>query len=107
VAQSNGQLAESTVKNKELRMTRQQLENYISGLLDLKENRCALTGIPFQFSQESRDSQLLPSLDRIDSAGHYEENNLQVVCRFINKWKSDTDNDEFCRLLSIVRQDDQ
>jgi hypothetical protein len=43
------------------------------------------------------------SLDRIDSAGHYETGNLQVVCQFINFWKSDSDNTELQRLLMMVR----
>jgi len=62
-----------------------------------------LTGIPFQFLSLEVDKKLLPSLDRIDSAGHYEEGNLQVVCQFINFWKADSDNAEFQRLLMLVR----
>lgn len=46
---------------------------------------------------------LLPSLDRIDSAGHYEVGNLQMVCQFINFRKDDSDNVEFQRLLLLVR----
>jgi hypothetical protein len=52
---------------------------------------------------EGEDKQLRPSLDRIDSDGHYELGNLQVVARFINFWKSDTDDTEFRRLISMVR----
>lgn len=44
-----------------------------------------------------------PSLDRIDSDGHYEAGNLQVVCRFINFWKGASDDEEFRRLLELVR----
>jgi hypothetical protein len=29
-----------------------------------------------------------------------------VVCKFVNKWKSDEKNDEFIRLLGLVRHDD-
>jgi hypothetical protein len=43
------------------------------------------------------------SLDRIDSSGHYERRNLQVVCKFINQWKGATDNEEFKRLIALVR----
>jgi len=42
-------------------------------------------------------------LDRIDSSGHYELGNLQVVARFINFWKRDTEDFEFRRLLAVVR----
>jgi hypothetical protein len=62
-----------------------------------------LTGIPFQFHGQDVDKNLLPSLDRIDSDGHYEVGNLQVVCQFINFWKGDRDNEEICRLLMLVR----
>ncbi|WP_299844379.1 hypothetical protein [uncultured Jannaschia sp.] len=49
---------------------------------------------------------MLPSADRIDSSGHYEEANLQLVCRFINFWKQATPDDEFRRLIGIVRDSD-
>ena len=103
VKNSNGQLVQRTVKNKELRMTSAELEKLIASLLDIQDNRCALTGIPVQFHGTESDKNLLPSLDRIDSSGHYETGNLQVVCQFINFWKGDSDNEEFRRLLILVR----
>jgi hypothetical protein len=106
VNNANGQLSLRTVKNKELRMTPLQLEKVIANLLDIQENRCALTGIPFQFHGPNVDKNLLPSLDRINSDGHYEDGNLQVVCQFINFWKSDANNEEFKRLLMLVRDVD-
>src|SRR4029077_16561110 len=89
-----------TVKNKELRMTSAELEKLIASLLDLQDNRCALTGIPFQFLGPEADKDLLPSLDRIDSDGHYEAGNLQIVCQFVNFWKGDSDNEEFHRSIA-------
>lgn len=106
VRNAQGQVVERILKRKELRMTRQALESYIQMLLDKQEDKCALTGIAFQYRGEQKDEQLLPSLDRIDSNGHYEAGNLQVVCRFINSWKSDTSDHEFRRLLSLIRGDD-
>jgi hypothetical protein len=103
VKNANGQIVQRILKNKELRMTSAELEKLIASLLDLQDNRCALTGLPFQFIGPDVDRNLLPSLDRIDSAGHYEAGNLQVVCQFINFWKSDSDNAEFQRLLMLVR----
>ncbi|MDX8520970.1 hypothetical protein [Mesorhizobium dulcispinae] len=103
VKNANGQIVQRILKNKELRMTTAELEKLIASLLDLQDNRCALTGIPFQFLGPEADKNLLPSLDRIDSAGHYEVGNLQVVCQFINFWKGDSDNAEFQRLLMLVR----
>lgn len=103
VRNSNGQTTERTVKNKELRMSSAELEKLLSSLLDFQGNRCALTGIPFQFHGSAIDKNLRPSPDRIDSNGHYELGNLQLVCQFINSWKSDSDNEEFKRLLMLVR----
>ncbi|MDP2780898.1 hypothetical protein [Devosia sp.] len=103
VKNSNGQPVQRILKNKELRMTAQQLEATIRQLLVQQDNKCALTGIPLQFQGQQEDKNLLPSLDRKDSNGHYEDGNLQVVCQFINFWKSDADNEEFRRLLNLVR----
>ena len=87
-------------------MSEDELEKEIIYLLDKQENRCALTGIEFDYSDPPNDIQLKPSLDRIDSEGHYQKGNLQVVCRFINFWKSAQDNSEFLRLLAKLRGDD-
>ena len=102
VRDSNGQIVERTVKNKEQRMTGAELEELLGSLLDRRRNRCALTGIPF----DNADQNLRPSVDRIDSDGHYEHDNVQIVCRFVNFWKSDRDNAEFKRLLELVRRED-
>ncbi len=103
VRNARGQTVERKVKNKELRMNAAALERLLASLLDLQCNCCALTGIPFHFHGPGADSNLLPSVDRIDSEGHYETGNIQIVCRFVNFWKSDTDDEEFRRLLMLVR----
>ena len=71
--------------------------------MDLQGNRCALTGIPFDFATNGYRN-LLPSADRIDSNGRYTRGNTQVVCHFINFWKDTADNDDFTRPLSLVRE---
>lgn len=76
-------------------MASAELEKVIASLLDLQDNRCALTGISFQFLGPEADKYLLPSLDRNNSAGRYELRNLQVVCQFINFWEGDSDDAEF------------
>ena len=106
VRNAYGQLEQRTVKNKELRMTSTELEKLLGSLLDLQGDRCALTGIRFHFAGPDADLNRRPSVDRIDSNGHYEHGNLQIVCRFVNFWKSDTDNEEFKRLLMLVRGGD-
>jgi len=102
VRNANGQIVEQTLKNKDLLMTPLQLEQKLSDLLEIQQRRCALTGISFDVSRGG-DKNLRPSLDRIDSDGHYAEGNLQVVCRFINFWKGAVHNEEFKRLLMLVR----
>jgi hypothetical protein len=99
--QSYGQTVERTIKIKDLRLTKEALITHLKELLEETGDRCAISGIILQF--EGPDSQLRPSLDRIDSSGHYELGNLQVVARFINFWKCDTEDSEFRRLLAIVR----
>jgi hypothetical protein len=105
VQQARGQTVERTVlmRLKNLGFDDQSLERHIRELMELQEDRCALTGIPFHFHDDEADSNLLPSPDRIDSQGHYEPGNLQIVCRFVNFWKRATPDDEFVRLLTLVR----
>lgn len=104
VAGAKGQEVVRTVKIKELRFaTTQEFENYIGALIDDQEGLCAITGLPLQYYGEHDDIQLVCSLDRIDSAGHYEAGNLQVVCRFVNRWKGDQSDSEFRRLMSLAR----
>jgi hypothetical protein len=99
--QSYGQTIERTIKNKDLRLSKEALITHLKELLEETGDRCAISGLFLQF--DGPDSQLRPSLDRIDSCGHYEAGNLQVVARFINFWKRDTKDSEFRRLLAIVR----
>ncbi|WP_206664656.1 hypothetical protein [Dankookia rubra] len=100
---SNGQIVERTLKNKDLRMSADELDRLLRSLMTVQQDRCALTGIPFHFHGPDADKNLLPSPDRIDSDGHYEAGNVQIVCRFINQWKGPSDNEEFRRLLTLVR----
>lgn len=102
VGQANGQFVQRILRNKELMLDTRALDKLLERLLDLQDNRCALTGIPFRF--DGADRALLPSPDRIDSLGHYAEGNIQIVSQFVNFWKSKTPDDEFRRLLDLVRQ---
>jgi len=101
---ANGQEDVRTIKNKEFRFNSQiELEEYLEALLLAQENVCAITSLPLQFDGEETDAEMLCSLDRIDSNGHYEIGNLQIVCRFVNRWKSDSDNNEFLRLIHVIQ----
>lgn len=100
VQAANGQKIEVTVKNKDLKMLASELDALLPRLMEQQNERCAITGLPFEYEG---DKNMLPSADRIDSSGHYDAANLQLVCRFINFWKQATPDDEFRRLIGIVR----
>lgn len=101
---SYGQEAMRTIKNKEVHFSSQDgLQTYLEALLVAQENLCAITSLPLQFDKDRTDDEMLCSLDRIDSDGHYEAGNLQVVCRFVNRWKSDGSDAEFRRLVRMLQ----
>ncbi len=100
---SNGQVVQRTVKNKELLLDSYELDRLIRELFEVQGDCCNITGLPFQFHGTHTDPNMLPSLDRIDSDKHYERGNLQIVCRFINFWKQASPNEEFRRLIAVVR----
>jgi hypothetical protein len=100
---AKGQVITVKKKRKRLLASIEDLQNHIHQLLDQQHNSCAITGLPLQFGDSITDPAMLCSLDRIDSSGHYEIGNLQIVCRFINRWKGATNDQEFRRLLSILR----
>lgn len=103
VRNSNGQIVERVVKDKQLLMDPSDLDDLIRARLELQQGRCNLTGLALHPHGPNADPNLLPSADRIDSNRHYELENIQVVCRFINFWKGASDNEEFKRLLMLVR----
>lgn len=98
----SGQPQVTTPKLKLLKMPKEELRKTIAGLIEQQGGCCKLTGLSFQVG-EGTDPSYEPSLDRIDSSGHYEHGNLQVVCRFVNFWKGETDNEVFKALLAAVR----
>jgi hypothetical protein len=105
VAAANGQLLLSTAKIKECHFkSKQDFESHILALIEAQDGFCALTGLSLQFDGECDDEELKPSLDRIDSDGHYADGNLQIVCKFVNRWKNNGSNAEFQRLLGLLRQ---
>ena len=101
--QANGQTVDRTVKNKDLRLSKEALIAHLDELLNESHYRCAITGLALQ--ADGPDKELRPSLDRIDSNGHYEAGNLQVVARFINFWKQAIPDAEFRRQLAMVRRE--
>lgn len=106
IANADGRTVERLVKVKECGFeTRDEFTEHLISLLEAQDYSCALSGLALQFEGSQDDTQLLASLDRIDSSGHYAPGNLQIVCRFINFWKGAQENSEFARLLELVRID--
>lgn len=103
---SNGQEMLQTIKNKNNAfISFEVFSQHVAGLIERQNFCCAITGIPLQHDDlPGGDEELRASLDRIDSNGHYEPDNLQVVCRFINRWKGADQNAQFLSLMGALRK---
>jgi hypothetical protein len=100
----SGEEVMSVRKGKEIRFAADaDFRTHIAELLERQQGRCAITQLPLQLLGDHEDEQLLASLDRIDSNGHYEALNLQLVCRFVNRWKRDDPDDKFRELMGLLR----
>lgn len=103
-ALSNGQSALKTIKNKDNAfISKEEFMRHVRALIEQQNGRCAISGLPLQPDEQCDDLEMLASLDRIDSNRHYEPGNLQVVCRFINRWKGSDENVLFLRLIEVLR----
>ena len=81
-----------------------ELEKYIDDLMIGQDGVCALTSLRMLLDGDDCDPELSCSLDRSDSNGHIcERGNLQIVCKFANRWKGASDNDKFLNLIATVR----
>lgn len=68
----------------------------VLGLYLMQRGLCALSGVKMEhheFADAPRGSE--PSVDRIDSSGHYTPDNIQIVCRAINIMKMAMGQTEF------------
>jgi hypothetical protein len=103
VGQANGQVAERRIKEKTTTLSRRECEELLRRLMGEQEDLCALTGLALGYDGECNDKEMLASLDRVDSGGHYTPDNVQLVCRFMNRWKGADDEVLVRRLLSKLR----
>jgi len=103
---SNGQEVLQTIKNKHNAFPSLEVfSQHVAELMERQKFCCAITGIPLHSDDlPSGDDEMRASLDRIDSNGHYEPDNLQVVCKFINRWKGAGQNAQFLSLMGTLRQ---
>ncbi|MGV1963815.1 hypothetical protein [Rhizobium rhizogenes] len=90
-------------KVKTIDLSEEELAAHVLELFADQGGRCKLSDLAVQFDGAIADPEMACSLDRIDSGGGYTRGNLQVVCNFINRWKSDTDNYKFKQLLALIR----
>ncbi|MGQ5718434.1 hypothetical protein [Pseudochrobactrum asaccharolyticum] len=101
---ADGSLTTSKKKIKDAEsFTKKSLFEYIEQLIETQKGKCALTGLTLFYDGNHTDDARRVSLDRIDSNGHYEKGNLQVVCKFANNWKGANDNAEFLRLIRLIQ----
>ncbi|MDO6477985.1 DUF3427 domain-containing protein [Shimia thalassica] len=71
------------------------IDALIKRLGEEQDHRCAITGLPFE-----TDGQCKPSPDRIDSGNReYSEENVQLVCKWINFAKSNMPDADFRDLM--------
>ena len=101
---ATGQKVPRTVKEKQFHFSsRYEAERFVLELLRKQENKCAITQTPLT-PRGHGNRYLAPSLDRIDSNGHYSPGNLQVVTRAMNEFKSASDAAELNEKLEALRE---
>lgn len=66
--------------------------------------RCAITGLHMEIGSGTRTA---ASLDRIDSQGDYEPDNIQFVCSIINIMKHDLNMEDFRALCRLVLEGEE
>jgi len=65
--------------------------------------KCALSGIPLRFLDEKTGKvSITASLDRIDSSGHYTEDNVQWVHKDVNWMKNRFSQERFLDLCTLI-----
>lgn len=103
VSRADGRTVESVAKIKNLLVSDETMRKFLNKLYHEQSGLCALTGTSMLLNDDEGPKDLRLSVDRIDSNGHYEPNNVQLVCQFANFWKSDRDNSRFKELIDVVR----
>jgi hypothetical protein len=73
--------------------------DYVRNLYDKQEGKCALSKV--KMVHKRHDLRAI-SIDRINSEKGYEEDNIQLVCKFINLGKWTHSNQEVIEFLSEI-----
>jgi len=76
--------------------------NEIEFKLRLSQGRCAVSGIPFDFTKvgDVKRAPYQPSLDRIDNSKGYTQDNIRIVCLAVNIAMSDWGEEVFSSIAS-------
>ncbi len=110
VGNANGQSVERVVKNKELFgfSSMEAFYDFLCKAWEEQNGQCALTRLPMLLPQKGRPvTELVASIDRKDSAGHYSPDNIQLTCWFANRWKGTQADYEFSVLIDIMRRGEE
>lgn len=99
---ASGTVSLSTAKEKGFGFVDEAAMDAFLGQLMEGNDICALTGLTMSL-HGGGEPDFWFSLDRIDSSAGYHPDNLQLVCRFVNKWKGASDNGRFRALIEAVR----
>ena len=99
VSSADGRETTRTPKIKKTDLSEEDCIELVGLLYEQQNGVCAYSGLKIQLDGFEDDGEMLASLDRVDSEGHYTPENLQLVCRFINRWKSNDDHELFKRLI--------
>jgi len=78
---------------------------YVMQLWNTQNGLCAVSGLPMSTKVGSRKSRLLrniASIDRIDSRLPYQPGNLQLVCWWVNHWKSNMSMPNFYKAVKSI-----
>lgn len=80
-------------------------EEFIVEMFFEQDGRCALTGVPLEYTAKKRGKFNL-SVDRISSDGGYEPCNVQLVCFAVNVMKRDMPQEVFVNWCRLVVEND-
>lgn len=68
----------------------------VLSILEAQDYKCALTGVELTcLLEKGKDFPTNVSIDRIEAGGPYIPDNIQLVCKAVNKFRSNLPLDEF------------
>lgn len=79
--------------------------DYLLGMLDAQQGRCALSGIKMTFGNTTDRGGALPrscSLDRIDQSKGYERGNVRLVCFAMNAFRGSMSDEEMLEMAKAT-----